>query len=408
MSKWKFRVIAATVPVVLFLLLAEFAYRIKIHRIEQAKHKQPTYSATSSLYRQFDEVHGEKFLPNSEFKITFIDKGRVVFGSVVSRSNVDGLGGKTTIAQYDAADFKILLFGDSFTHWNQQGVTWSDLLGDHLNGLSDKSVALLNYGRGSYGVLQMLGLAAEKVAQHKPDLVIFAMVGDDFTRARWWYKTIQWRGFQRGMITSRKGVFTDYRYAVDSTLINSRATLQWCETALASNNPEDPVLTELNQQYSRLRQEVDRVRGGFQLFNPRTSYLWRRIRNGHPYNYLGGALPRISMFTYSEDLQAVQDCETLTQFGVRLKLIYLPIHPEILAGEPYISPQSRRLLASLEELLGQKYVYLYDWMDDVGSIGKIDMLPYDGHPNYDGLALYAKTIFKYFKADGFPYSLVSN
>ena len=188
--------------------------------------------------------------------------GEVVFGTTISKSNADGLGGKTTIDEYKHRDSKVLVFGDSFTHWNQMGVTWPDLLEEQLSVRLGTPVGVLNYARGTYGVIQMLELASEMAQEHNPDLIILAAVYDDFTRARWWRKEIEWKGYKRWMLSSRKDSFLDYRVTVDTTVVDERATREWYERMLVGRATESDraILASVNRQFIVQRWVVFEVR----------------------------------------------------------------------------------------------------------------------------------------------------
>ncbi|OAD22436.1 Lipase, GDSL domain protein [Candidatus Thiomargarita nelsonii] len=150
-------------------------------------------------------------------------------------SNKDGLEGKTTIKEYNNADLKILAFGDSFTHWNQKGYTWPDLLQENLAKILDVNVSVLNYGRGGYGVLQMFDLAEAKIKEHQPDLVIFAFINDDLTRGRWWTKTVNIGGYTRSLCSSNKEDF-NLKIASDMYyIVNPSVDLAWCQKSLGSS-----------------------------------------------------------------------------------------------------------------------------------------------------------------------------
>jgi len=92
---------------------------------------------------------------------------------------------------YEHADLKILVFGDSVTAWARESpngalMSWPDYLQDILEERLKKSVHVVNFARDGYGILQMFDLAAVKVPEWRPDIVIIAFITDDFTRDRFW------------------------------------------------------------------------------------------------------------------------------------------------------------------------------------------------------------------------------
>jgi hypothetical protein len=52
------------------------------------------FRVTPEAYTEFDRQHGERQKPDMTYWKTFIEDGKVVFGTVVHKSNADRLGGK--------------------------------------------------------------------------------------------------------------------------------------------------------------------------------------------------------------------------------------------------------------------------------------------------------------------------
>lgn len=370
----------------------EFAYRIWL------LNRGASYRVCSEVYTEFDEKHGERFKPNIAFWNTFIQDGDVVFGTVISRSNADGLGGRTTIAEYRERDSRVLVFGDSFSHWNQMGSTWPDILESELTRQVEGSVGVLNFARGTYGVTQMLNLAAEKVEQHTPDLVIIAAIGDDFSRARWWRKEFDWNGHTRWLLSSRHDRFLDYPGAVDTTLVNQEANRDWCERMLVGEATEADygVLDAINRQYSILRQENDRIRGTFNPFSLSRSYLYSRISGGRAYG-TPSPIPRVAFDDFSLDRELVANIQSLRNSDCPILLVYLPQKSEIDQAETKMSEQNQNLMRSLERIMNQQFVLLHK-ETDLEPPEKMDLKPYDGHPNISGLTWYARAVTPFAEA----------
>src|SRR5215218_2992923 len=103
-------------------LAAEWAYRALVRYRNRAPLQHVTYRATPWPCVEFDAAYGEHPIPDRRCWVNFVSDGRLVFGTTSSQYNSDGIGGRTTIAQYNAADKKVLVFGDSVSYWNQGGV----------------------------------------------------------------------------------------------------------------------------------------------------------------------------------------------------------------------------------------------------------------------------------------------
>ena len=391
MSQKKIRLILVLVSTTLSLFLVELAYRVYL-RIELSRSQTQidyTYRMTPSVHIEYDEKYGFRPKPNSDFWMSSIQDGRLAWGSVISRSNSDGLAGKTTIGGYDRAEFKVLVFGDSYSEWNQQGVTWPDIFEQNLTRALGKSVGVLDYARAGYGVLQMLDLAGDKTNEHRPDLVIIAAIGNDFTRGRWWATEVKADGITRWILSAHKDNFTDYRFAVDEYLVHPEATPEWCERLLAAGG-SDAVLEQANSQFARLKLEVESQRKSVPLISWR-SYLLRRLRTGSPLEETADGLPRISISDFRDDERTRDSVNRIRATGARVMLVYLPKMPEIKKRTRAIDSQTERLIASLEQMLERPFHFIQQEYSGVVP-DKIDLRPYDGHPNREGLQFYADAI----------------
>jgi hypothetical protein len=374
---------------VLSLFLVEWLYRLKL--ISARKRIDYTYRLASNVPIDYDEDFGIRLKPNLESFDCFILHGKVAWGAVVSHSNGDGLGGLTRLEDYENADIKIVIFGDSFAEWNQGSATWPDLLERHLEKVLAKKVAVLNYGRAGYGVLQMLDLAAEKIPELHPDVAVIAPIGDDFSRARWWSKEVAKDGMTRWMLSSRKDNFDDYHFAVDQVLVVPEATREWCERQLVHDDFTEPVLSKANMQFAKISEEVEGVRKAVPLLSWDHSFLYRRLSTGSPYLFPDGNMPRVAMSDLRDDRRAVDDIRRIRMAGTRLILIYVPTMEELKSRTVLASHQDRVLMDSMQALLGTKFRLVQQEYNG-GLPAKIDLRPYDWHPNRRGLEFYAAAI----------------
>jgi hypothetical protein len=379
------------VSTLLALLFAELAYRAYLRLELGRSHNQIDYSyrMTPSVQIEYDEKYGFRPKPNTAFWMSSIRDGQVVWGSVISVSNADGLAGKSTINEYNHAELKVLVFGDSYSQWNQQGVTWPDILEQNLLKSQQKRVAVLDYARAGYGVLQMLDLAADKIEEHRPDLVIIATIGNDFTRGRWWAREVTTEGITRWMLSSRKDDFLDYRFAVDEYLVCPEATREWCEKQVLHGN-SDPVLEKANSQFGRLKIEVESQRKSVPWISW-GSFLYKRIVTGSPLEETADGLPRLSINDFREDEKTRENVKRIRAGGAPVLLVYLPKMPELRKRRRAVNYQSEQLMASLEQMLLSPFHLIQQ--EYAGAIpAKIDLRPYDGHPNREGLQFYADAI----------------
>lgn len=374
----------------LSLVGAEWLYRLKLRLAGSRQPVEYSYRVASIVPFEYDGQYGAHPKPNLESFDCFVKDGRVAWGSVVTDSNRDGLGGRTTLEQYETADVRILVFGDSFSDWSQGGDTWPDLLQRHLEDLG-KKVAVLDYGLAGYGVLRMLDLAADKINQLHPNLAVIAAIGDDFSRARWWSAEFKKDGMARFMLSTRKNDFEDYRFAVDQLLVVPEATRQWCEQQLVRPDVRDPILQKANRQFVTIRQEVERVRKAVPLLSWDHCFLRNRLFTGNPYGFPDGNVPRISITDFRQDPRATKDVRLIRMSATRLLLVYLPMMQELKNRRVIASHRDLLLMRSLEGMLNTRFRLVQQEYD--GELPhKIDLQPYDWHPNRRGLELYAAVV----------------
>jgi hypothetical protein len=72
-------------------------------------------------------------------------------------------------------------------------------------------------------------------------------------------------------------------------------------------------------------------------------------------------------------------------------LVYLPKMPELKKRTRAIDGQTEQLMTSLERMLDRPFHFIQQ--EYSGAVPeKIDLRPYDGHPNREGLQFYADAI----------------
>lgn len=381
------QIVVPMLSILITLFVLEWSYRLKLLYDRPLLYNYPV---TSQVAAEFDEKYGVHPKANLEVFDCFIRDGRVAWGWVEARSNRDGLAGKTTLEEYRNADVRVLVFGDSFSEWNRGGATWPDLLQQHLDKQFGRKFAVLNYARSAYGVLQMLDLAADTINENRPDLVIISVIGDDFTRARWWVRELDKDGIIRLVLSSRKDDFDDYHFASDQELVVPEATRSWCEKQLAGQAHDDPILEKANRQFAKIATEMNNVRKGVPLLSWSHSFLYKRIITGNPFS-VDSYLPRLSITDFRQDKRARDDVRRIRMTGAQLLLVYLPLGQELRERRVVATRQERSLMNSLENMLGTRF-HLIQREYNGKLPEKIDLLPQNGHPNRRGLQFYSGVI----------------
>lgn len=303
----------------------------------------------------------------------------------------------TIVGDYNQAKLKVLVFGDSFTAQPAQGLTWPNDLQRILTEQYGQDVHVVNFGRDGYGILQMLDLAADKVAELKPHIVIFAFITDDFTRARFWRTATVKNGVERVLTTTVPMADPPMEKSADTAVIHSGATRAWCEAMVQSKNTDDPILHQM-EWVVKDAQARSQLRVDPWTFS--TSLLISRVRFGDPFATTtragnGSQNPRHTMKSYLEDEQFRTKAEALRQSGATIVNVHLTHHDEIKAGKDIIpGPQDLSLATSLGEALGSPVIWLRTKMQPPADLATICISPADCHPSRAGMEMYAGGVAK--------------
>lgn len=377
--------------IVITIAIIELSYRIKL--LNDGRFPQQQYFVSNSVFGEFDIDFGIKMPPKKIFTKFTVTDGKVIWcPKTIYVSNEDGLSGKTTISEYLQADTKILVFGDSFTQWYWQDTTWPDLMEGVLSKSTGNKIRVLNYGVGGYGILQMFDLAKEKILEHKPDLVIFAFITNDLSRNRWWVKSRVINGYERPLLSPSSDTF-DLKVASDRYLVNKNVDTEWCEKNL-SGNETDPLIGELNKQYEIVKESIYQARGITRdsFYSFRNLYIINKAIWGTPFPSREKYLPRVGFDTFTEDEQFVSRVMYLNAIGTPYLLVHLPIEQELRGSKITATQQESALLDSLESITGKRVVFMHKHVNNNALPDTINLMPYNSHPNIDGMKLYADLI----------------
>lgn len=347
---------------VIGLLLAELLFRAYLY------HQEPYYFQNDSLwYLQASPI---KF--SEEFGFTYIP-GAYDGGAIYNRQvthcwspmqdwviNERGNSGRIK-GRYEDAELRILVFGDSVTQRprkNERGedMTWPNFLQDYLEVKLNRSVHVVNFARDGYGVLQMFDLAAVKVAEWKPDLVIIAFISDDLTRDRFWRSVINLDGRQRIMVTRTPDPKPNWENGAEAFLLGPKATDQWCRQLLRSGATDDPIVAELEAAVLEGRQRISLLADPFSITS---SFIFDQILHGSPYhstfNKPGPSqMPRHTLTRFDLDQRLVEKVQALEELDVDYMITHLAGYSELKDQMEYRNPDAHsELIQSLAELTGK-------------------------------------------------------
>ena len=374
--------------VLLSLVLAEMAVRAHIWS------RPVSFHIVKSVFGQFDARFGQRFPPSTSKVLSLVRDGRVVWcPGIVARANADGLGGRSTLADARKADYVIFTTGDSFSYWMRSDLTIPDVIESRLSQRTGLKVVNLNFARGTYGVLQMLTLAAEMYPVLKPDLIVVQLISDDLTRGRWWTREAVIDGRPRAQISPRPDDFDDPRITNEQDVVDGRATEAWCRGQLGAQKPDAVVKDSVAYYRAYLRSKGI----GFEPFSLTKSYLidaaWSTLFDRPFYSQTALSLiPRVTAKEFLADPGYHDAVQKLTRSGVPLVLVHLPNKAEIVVGRPFRGREAEAIWIQLEQDLGTRIATLAALEKRPAAPPNIDLQPNNAHPSLDGIRFYGEYV----------------
>ncbi len=401
MSGARFRTVAGPVLLLVFGCLAgalasEIAYRTYLYFAWASAFRPVSdkgyFSAYSVSHWEFDRQFGYVYPPGRVIDYTGVQDGYVQGCDRINMINKYGNIGPIK-GNYSHADVRILVFGDSWTAFHQQGKTWPNVLQEALERRLGRSVHVVNFGRDGYGILQMFDLAAARIPEWKPDLVIFAFITDDLTRARFW-RTVVGEGDDVRVLTTVDPVrHPDPERSADTFLILPSATHEWCRS-MAGSKRTDGVLKKLRDKHQELLASWrDTTRAN--VFTLRHSYLYNRVTRGDAFWFLPSPVnPRVRFSDFSADQRFVASVERVDATRTPWVVFHLAYYPEIKAGrEAILNGQEAALWDSLERIGGKRILRTTDYVPmPVAGPERMNSSPDNFHPSVWGMEFYADAV----------------
>lgn len=397
-------VILVGVGCILGAAFAEAGYRAFLayaypERFERTESDFATYNVS---HWEFDEQFGYVYPPGRTIDHMGMLDGYVNACSRFSVINRYGNIGPVA-GDWENAQLKIAVFGDSWTAFHHDGKTWPHFLQDLLEQRLGKKVAVMNFGRDGYGVLQIFDLAAGKIAEWKPDVAIMTFITDDLTRARFW-RTVVGEGDDQRVVTTTDPVKRPREdRSADTYLLMASATYEWCEKMRQAKQPDD-VLRRLIEKHRRI---LSRSSDKYPIARVRDfdhSYLVDRLLRGNPFWTVDRRMqvavdprnPRMDLHRYSDDPRFVENLAKIKASGAQWMLFHLAFYPEIKANREYTtSRQDDALLESLEQVTGKKVLRTTDFVSmPVERPERMNATPDDSHPSLWGMEFYANAVAK--------------
>lgn len=374
-------------------VLSEAAYRIYL-RVTYARN----IAAYDVSHWEFDRRFGYVYPPGRIIAQTNIADGRVTSCQRLNVINKYGNIGKI-VGDYHEAALKILVFGDSWSAFHHEGRTWPLFLQEVLGARLNKKVHVVNFGRDAYGILQMFDLAAAKIAEWKPDLVVFAFITDDLDRARFWRAVVGRGDDMRVLSVLEPERNPDPEASADAFLLMPSATYDWCKR-MERTKSTDAILERLILKHRFLRAHNDptRATATADMLTLRHSFLYNRVMSGDAFAFVRERIPtrinpRVPYQSYAEDQEFMRSLARVKAAGVPWVLFHLAFYPEIEAKTEYIlRPHQQALLHSLEAVTGKKVLRTTDYVRmPVPQAERMNATP-DYHPSLWGMEFYARAV----------------
>jgi hypothetical protein len=348
-----------------------------------------------SMWR-YDSRYGYDYIPGQRAHRSVVVDGRVNECVIETPVNDQGNIGPS-VPDYPGANLRIALFGDSFSAFSQDGVTWPHLFQAELEGRTGKSTRVLNLGRDGFGVLQMFDFAAVKIAEAKPHLVIFAFNSTALQRDRTWRVSVGVGDDARLLTSIENSEAPSQQNAVDMLLMVPSASAAWCEAmTLRSTQSGDPVL--------RLILDKSRLLPGRAFADAhdwRTSYVADLLLRGDAFASQRERIPlalvrKVQLQTFAADPQFVKALEAVRTSGVPFLIMHIPLGVSLKNHQEFwLEPGARELLDSLETLTGHQVLGMRPHINvRPEDAMKLCRRADDCHPSEAGMKAYAQAAAK--------------
>ena len=375
---------------VISLILPELGYRVYLAISDPLAPERWSWWLTPTADGDFDAEFGQKLAPESSIHVSIVRNGVVVacLGDVY-RSNIDGLSGATTVGDYASANLKVVLTGDLFSRWRLGGLTSADILQRQLAAATGRPVAVLNFARGGYGLLQMISMAAAQAERAKPALIVIAFITDDLTRGRWWTKAAVIDGRFRELLAARPADVDNPDRASDTSIVDARATAEWCEERRRRGD-RDAVLREAS---AFVESEVKRRNLRPNVFAVDRAYFYAMLWRGLIDAPVPSGFPRIDADGFAGDVRYRTDRESLRRLGVPIVFLHLPVQPELAANRPLPFGAAATIWSMIERDFETKIATYFDLKGKPALPSVYSLMPVDGHPNVAGIEFYGDVEF---------------
>lgn len=354
---------------------------------------------------EYDQQFGYSYSAGRRVNTSIIENGRVTQCQDEIYANEQGNIGPS-VPDFSSADFRIAVFGDSFTASAIDEVTWPSILQSKLESGSAKTVRVMNLARDGYGILQMFDLAAARIPELRPTLVIFAFNYTALPRGRSWRVLVGSGEKERFVSTEQNSSNPNLQDSSDLQLIMPSATRQWCRDMLAKS-PEQQAQDDFLRRLISKSRDIESQNPTAPLANPydlKSSYVFNLLVYRKPfYSQLRrlqpGINPTVKYNDFREDRPFVRAVKAVNATGVPYIVVHLPLGSHVkVAKEFHLDPQSESLLHSLDEITGRPVFAMFPYLSVAPEDGmSMCKKPKDCHPSVFGMHSYADAVIQIIK-----------
>ncbi|MBO6785022.1 MAG: hypothetical protein JJ899_17370, partial [Alphaproteobacteria bacterium] len=241
----------------------------------------------------------------------------------------------------------------------------------------------------------------------QPDVVVFAYITDDLTRARFWRTYTTAHGGERILTTTVPERDPPLDVSSDTAIVNVRATRDWCQSAVKARRDDDPLIAELEQSVRVARANNE---GRASLWSLSHAYLFDRIVHGNAFYRLSTRVrpsqnPRHEMTGFDQDERFRESLAAIRETGVPVVVVHLATADELAVGAEYVfrTDQEKLLNSSLSEVFRSPiYETIGAAVTPAGGYAAIKRSPSDAHPSATGMEFYADVVTTAVMEAGLP------
>lgn len=324
------------------------------------------------VYGEYDPDVGAAYVPNTSISFSYLNEDGVVVECLqeISKSNRDGFRGEDTINDYKNASIKVVVSGDSFSHWNNNGKTVVDITKSLL-----QNTSLINLAGGAFGLKHMFASVSEFVDQDvelMPDLVIIQFIKDDITRD--WWVTDSFRD-QSGLVRSRiakskECLDPDSDCGADQYVVHPKADYSWCASRKGIQDADD-ISNEITESYSSILGRASKTRN-------MANRILRKL--SVPTFGQESEIPRIHSIDDFDFDSMLSPIKEMQNSDVDVMLVFLPTQEEITNKHFNLSALEREILGEIEGYLGTDIEVPISF-EGFDNLDGYVISPYDGHPS---------------------------